>query len=210
MGQVSREPRFEEGAKYYAQFQGYPECTNDISIRPKYAEWELEKGFWSDRKNAVYISWHSNASQGSGTESYVHNYRNVKGSWSLQKMVHDQLIKDIRGGYDRNWKDRGRKAADFGELRGLKNMPGVLLEVGFHDNAKDARALTEPAFRNLAARAVYKGIVQYFARKKGKKPVYLPEPPTHLAAQNKTNGTIEVSWEKLQSMAEFTDTKPLL
>ena len=83
---TSREPRFEEGAKYFAQFQGYPECTNDVSIRPKYAEWELEKGSWEEKKNAVYISWHSNASRGSGTESYVHSYKKVKGAWSPSKI----------------------------------------------------------------------------------------------------------------------------
>ena len=49
-GKTSHEPRFEEAARYYAQFQGYPECTNDVSIRPKYAEWELEKGAWRERK----------------------------------------------------------------------------------------------------------------------------------------------------------------
>lgn len=194
-GSTSREPRFEEASKYYAQFQGFPECTNDVSIRPKYAEWELEKGAWNERKNAIYLSWHSNGNGGSGTESYVHSYKKVKGSSTLQQLIHNQMIKDIKQGYDKNWQDRGKKAADFGELRGLKNMPGVLLEVGFHDNAKDANALTEPAFRNLTARAAYKGIVQYFAKKNGKRPVYLPEPPTHLIAVNKTNGTIEVSWK---------------
>ncbi len=194
-GNSSREPRFEEAAKYYAQFQGFPECTNDVTIRPKYAEWELEKGTWNERKNAIYLSWHSNGDGGSGTESYIHSYKKVKGSEKLQHFIHTQMIKDIKRGYDKNWTDRGKKAADFGELRGLKNMPGVLLEVGFHDNPTDANALTEPAFRNLTARAVYKGIVQYFAKKNGKQPVYLPEPPTHLMALNKTNGTIEVSWK---------------
>lgn len=194
-GSTSKEPRFEEAAKYYAQFQGFPECTNDVTIRPKYAEWELEKGAWNERKNAVYISWHSNADGGSGTESYVHSYKKVEGSKSLQNLIHGQLVNDIRRGYDKNWPDRGKKAADFGELRGLKNMPGVLLEVGFHDNSTDAKALTEPEFRNLTARAVYKGIVQYFAKKNGKKAIYLPEPPTHLLAVNKTNGTIEISWK---------------
>lgn len=194
-GKTSREPRFEEAAKYYAQFQGFPDCTNDVTIRPKYAEWELEKGTWKERKNAIYLSWHSNGNGGSGTETYVHSYKKVKGSRMLQNLIHDQLIKDIQHGYDKQWKDRGKKAADFGELRGLKNMPGVLLEIGFHDHNKDAKALTEPDFRNLVARGVYKGIVQYFAKKSGKRPIYLPEPPTHLIAQNKTNGSIEISWK---------------
>jgi hypothetical protein len=202
---TSREPRFEEAAKYYAVFQGFPECLNDVSIRPAYAEWELEKGTREERNNAVYISWHSNADGGSGTESYIHSHKKTAGSKVLQSLVHDQLIKDIKTGYDKNWNDRGQKAADFGELRGLRNMPGVLLEVGFHDHSKDAAALSEPEFRDLTARAVYKGIARYFAKRNGKTPVFLPEPPTHLLVVNRTDGDIELSWKAPQSGGIYGD-----
>ena len=187
----SGEPRYEEGARYYAKYQGYPGCDGDISIRPRYAEWELAKGTKEEQKNALYLSWHTNASGARGTESFVHRYKRRMGSRSLQQSVHKQIIKDIRNGYDKDWKNRGQKAADFGELRGLKTMPGVLLEIGFHDNKKDAFALSDPQFRNLVARSVYKGIVSYFEDH----PTFLPEPPTHLAAQNTKNGKIKLSWK---------------
>ena len=194
-GKRSGVPRYEEGAKYYAQYQGYPDCEGDVSIRPKYAEWELAKGSRSEQDHAIYLSWHSNASGAQGTESFVHRYKRRIGSRHLQRSIHQQIIQDIRKGYDSNWADRGQKSADFGELRGLRTMPGVLLEVGFHDNPNDAKAITDPKFRNLIARATYKGIVNYFASRKKKEPVYLPEPPTHLTATNVRGGKIKLHWK---------------
>ena len=58
-GKSSGEPRFEEAAKYYAAYQGFPHCINDVMVRPLYAEWELSKGTNRERKNAIYLSWHT-------------------------------------------------------------------------------------------------------------------------------------------------------
>ncbi|MEM9919507.1 MAG: N-acetylmuramoyl-L-alanine amidase [Bacteroidota bacterium] len=194
-GKSSQAPRFEESARYYAHYQGYPKCVNDVVIRPLYAEWELAKGHPKEQNNAIYLSLHTNANGPGGTESYVHAYRHTADARRLQAAVHDQLISDLRQGWRKNWKDRGRKRADFGELRSLKKMPGVLLELAFHDHASDAKDLTEPQFRQLAARGIYKGIVRYFAQKNNEYPVYLPETPTHIYAQSQGPKRIKVSWK---------------
>ncbi len=195
-GKKGNEPRHEMAARYYAQFQGYPECKNDVGIRPAYAEWELAKGTAEEKANAVYISWHTNAANGiaSGTETFSHSYRSTWKSRALRNFIHDQLVSDLQKGWDKDWRDRGKKSADYGELRGLLTMPGALIEIGFHDNEEDAKALTTPAFRQIAARAVYKGIVRYFASRDGKSPVFLPEPPTHILAKNDGEGNVSVSW----------------
>ncbi|MFK8101092.1 MAG: N-acetylmuramoyl-L-alanine amidase [Saprospiraceae bacterium] len=194
-GKKSGEPRYEEAAKYYAVFQGYPICDNDVMIRPNYAEWELAKGTKEEQENAVYISWHTNGGKASGTESFTHAYNPIKGSWSLQKYIHEALVKDIKKAWDPNWLDRGKKAADFGELRGLRKMPGVLLEVAFHDNPTEAKALNTPEFREIAARAVYKGIVQYFAAKDRRVPVYAPEKPSEIVAANTKKNQVKLQWK---------------
>ena len=194
-GKTSGEPRFEEAAKYYAKYQGFPDCETDISVRPRYAEWELAKGAPEDKQNAVYVSWHSNAGGATGTETFTHSYNASWKSRSLQSFIHDELVGDIRKGWDRNWRDRGKKKANFGELRGLRYMPGVLLEIGFHDHKEDSEALTTPQFRELAARAVYKGIVRYYAARDQRTPVFLPERPTHLLARNVGNNSITLTWK---------------
>lgn len=195
-GGISRKPRFEEAAMYYARYQGFMSRDGDVTIRPEYAEWELSKGTWQERQNAVYVSWHTNAGggKGTGTESFIYNRGATKGSASLRNYIHRELVKDIKNGWDSNWRDRGLKSANFGELRRLKTMPGTLIEIGFHDNENDAKALLTPQFRQLAAKAVYKGIVRYFAAKDGRQPIFLPDTPTHLNAKNIGSGQIQLTW----------------
>jgi hypothetical protein len=195
VGGLSGEPRFEEGAIYYSKFQGYPFGTNDVTVRPRYAEWELSKGSLAERNNACYVAWHTNGGGGTGTETFIYQENYTKGSPQLRDFIHQEVISDIKAEWDPNWKDRGRKSADFGELRNLKTMPGALIEIAFHDNPTDAEALKTPKFRQLTARAVYQGIVRYYAAKDKKTPVFLPEPPTHLYGKSNADGSITLNWK---------------
>lgn len=191
---VGESPRYDMAARYYAKYQGYPECKNDVGIRPAYAEWELSKGALWEQLNAIYISWHTNAGGARGTESFIHSYRSNWKTRMLRSAIHDQLLGDLKSDWSPEWKDRGKKSADFGELRGLRTMPGCLIELGFHDNEKDAKALTTPEFRRISARAVYKGIVDYYAKKDNYKAAYLPEKPTHVHAYNNGDGNVSLAW----------------
>ncbi len=209
----SGRPRWEEAARYWAKYQGAPpsvydpfQCStfsacgdqiDDITARPRYAEWEREPF-----DDPVYFSLHTNAYNGTlrGTESYVYNnsdpnYRRTPGSLELQDAVHTQVIQDIRTGWDPNWIDRGKKQANLGELRLLSTMPGVLMEVAFHDNPQDAAALKDPRFAMLVARAIYKGIVRYYAQRDGRPPVFLPEPPQAPVARQTGPGQVTLSWQ---------------
>ncbi len=123
------------------------------------------------------------------------------GSTELQAAVHSELVSDIRAGWDPSWADLGKRSLNLGELRMLydsnvstASIPGVLLEIAFHDNYDDALALKDPAFARLTARAVYQGIVRYFEGRDGVNLVYAPEPPTHLRVENADSGQLRVSW----------------
>ena len=191
-GGSSGRPRWEEAGKYWAQFQGAPsEITrSDPGSRPRYAEWETAKGYPGEAGNAVYISWHTNAGGGTGSESYIHDTEPTPGSAKLQYWVHNELIRDLRLAWNPTWVDRGRKKADFAEVRELSTMPGTLAGSGFHDTEDpgDADDLREPVFRQIAARAVYQGIVSYFAERDGKGAQWLPEPPIRLVVRNTNLG----------------------
>ncbi|MGD2205153.1 MAG: GerMN domain-containing protein, partial [Anaerolineae bacterium] len=197
-GGASGEPRWEEAAKYWAQYQGAPPevYDSDVTARPLYAEWETAKGYPGEAEKAVYVSWHTNAGGGTGTDSFVHDTEPTTGSLELQNWVHGELIYDLRHAWDPEWINRGQKSADFGELRELSTIPGVLLEVAFHDTEDpgDADELREPVFRQIAARAVYQGVVKYYADRQGVLVRLLPEPPTHLAAQNSAPGQVTLTW----------------
>jgi N-acetylmuramoyl-L-alanine amidase len=199
-GAASGRPRFEESARQFAKFQGHPPCREDVTVRPVYSEWELSKG-GNEINNAVFVSFHTNAGGGTGTETYRYNGAGssqpniTAGSTQLRDSIHKQIIADLRAGWRSTWTDRGVKAANFGELRELLTVPGTLIEIGFHDNTSDAADMREPEFRRLAARATYKGIVKFFNYRDGVPVVFLPEEPTQVAARNTTNSQIRISWK---------------
>jgi N-acetylmuramoyl-L-alanine amidase len=171
---------------------------NDIVARPFWARWEhIDSG-----EDAVYVSWHSNGYNGHnttlwGTVSYIHSFQPVPGSAELRDAIHNELINDIRAGWDADWRDLGKATRDLGELRELwdenptNGLPGALIEVAYHDHVGNADALKDPRFALLSARAVYQGIVRYF----GRDLPLLPEPPTHLAIRNDGPGQLRVSWQ---------------
>lgn len=197
---VSAKARYDESARQYAQFQKYPTCTEDVTVRPKYSEYELSKGTPTEINNAVYVAWHTNAGGGTGTESYIYDGTGsgrpnvTAGSTVLRNFIHNQLIADIRAGWKSSWTDRGLKTANFGELRELNTIPGTLIELAFHDLAADATELKHPEFRRLAARAFYKGILKFFNNRDGIPLVYLPEQPTNVVAKNTGSNNIQLSW----------------
>jgi N-acetylmuramoyl-L-alanine amidase len=202
-------PWWEVATYYYSQWMGYEPGSyfNDVVSRPMFARWNHA----GSREDAVYISWHSNGFLGTtrGTESYVHSgetYPRTEGSIELQQFVHQELIQDIRTGWDATWVNRGAKQMNLGELRMLYDsdpddgdpdagLPGVLVEIAFHDHPEDAAALKNPRFNQLAARATYQGIVKYFEDRDGRNLTLAPEPPTHLRVENIGSGTVRVSWE---------------
>ncbi len=203
-------PWWESCTFYYSQWLGLDRGEwapqnggdfNDVVARPMYARWR----YGGIDAEAIYISWHTNGGSGTarGTESYIHDgstYPVTEGSAELQNAVHTELIHDIRVGWDPDWSDRGRKSRNLGELRLLwdddpaNRLPGTLVEIAFHDNPEDALALKEPNFNQLAARAIYQGIVHYFEQRDGVDLVELPEPPTHLYAHNLGNGAVRIGW----------------
>ena len=197
-------PWWESATYYYAQWMGLDPDNwsyfNDIVARPMFARWNQATGLSTD---ALYLSWHTNGYNGTirGTESYIYNgSARTAGSWELQQAVHNELIHDIRAGWESDWTDRGKKQANLGEIRALwddnpaARMPGILLEVAFHDEENDTNALKDPRFAELSARAVYQGIVHYFETRDGVDLVELPEPPTHLRVQNIGGNAVQVAW----------------
>ncbi len=200
------EPYWESAAYYYSQWMGMNpniwSSFNDVISRPLYARWN-HAGTGED---AVYISWHTNGYNGTarGTVTYVHNNETcdrTAGSLELQNAVHNELINDIRTGWDAGWQDRGKRTLNLGEVRMLceddpeeSEIPGVLLEIAFHDNPDDADALKNPRFNQLSARAIYQGIVKYYEDKDGTSLTLLPESPTHLRVSNNGPGQLLVSW----------------
>lgn len=187
---TSNKPRWEESGKLYAPFMGGAD-NGTVSSMPIYAAYENES--WED---SVYVSWHTNAGGGTGTETYHAGTSGVSGSEDLCTYVHNEIINDVRAGWDSSWYNRGVKTAGFGEISSSNNseMPATLTEIGFHDKSTDAVKLKSPRFRQLCARAVYQGVVKYFANRDGQVVKLLPEAPRNVFVEQDENMKMIVRW----------------
>lgn len=203
---ISGYPRWEESGLYYLDFMGNhtAEYYNTVTALPTYATWEYEA--W-EAGTSIYVAWHTNASGGTGTESYAYSsagaggeFNGVAGSLELRDAIHDELLNDIRAEWNPEWVDRGKKTNFFGELNPNYNseMPSTLIEIAFHDTLSDANAIKSPNFRRLTARAVYQGIVNFYSQ--NMKGFYdttlLPEPPTNFRVLHNGSGSVTLAWEE--------------
>lgn len=196
VGGISGQLRYHECSVYWARYQGAPDAvynplsdgdgSDDVTCRPRYSEWEREGG-----EDALYLSYHTNAGGGTGTETYSMTGGAPPGSRLLRDLLQEEIVRDLREAWDPAWVDRGTKEANFGELRLLSTMPGALIESAFHDNPADLAAERSPLWRRIVTRAIYHAVVRYWH---GDAAVMLPEPPEGLAARAIDAGSVRLSW----------------
>lgn len=200
-GSTSGRPRWQECARYWTQFAGAPSSVyntagqdnaDDVTTRPRFAEW---------RGADAFVSLHTNAGGGAGTSSFIYSGGATPGSSTLQSRIHTQIISDLRSEWSATWTDRGQQSANFGEVRLLSTMPGVLLELAFHDTAGsfDHRSLHDPDFRYLGARAIARGIMRYFAPTAP----FVPEPPRALRVTQDGSRGLLVAWDQAASATGY-------
>lgn len=110
------------------------------------------------------LSVHINAGGGTGYEDYV--YPGVGApTTTYQSNIHSEVMKLV------DFNDRGKKSANFHMLR-ESNMPALLTENGFIDNANDAAKLKSASFIEALARGHVNGITKSFNLPKKSTAVY--------------------------------------
>jgi N-acetylmuramoyl-L-alanine amidase len=219
----SNHPWWQMGAAPFAEYQNAPASVRtrgDVTIRPAYAEW-----YGAD----VYLSVHSNASgqansTAAGTSTYRYNCGTYPdhsrdpapadcddptGSDRLQALVHSAFIGALRSDWDANWRDRGTLVANFGELRELAGIPGILIETAFHDNVElpqgstlritDNQSLHDPRFRRIAAFALYRALSEFLV---GAGPLLLP-PPKAIAAKRIDATRVELTFDSIPDAGSY-------
>lgn len=195
-GSTSGKPRWQMAARYWVEYVGAPgwvyreelaDNAADVTVRPYYADWQ---------GGDLYLSLHTNAAGsgnvGYGTETYTYNGAPFTGSERWRDLLHDNVVEAIRARWDGSWVNRGKKSANFGELRELSTMPGALIEVGFHDTETDAFQLKRPYFRQTVARAMAKAAITFFAPNA---PIY-PMPVRDLRVFAVDESTLKLEWDE--------------
>ncbi len=202
-GESSGYPRWEEASRYWTEFAGAPsevyqarstERDSDVVARPLYANW-----VGAD----AYLSIHTNAGGGTGTETYMYDGNATAGSEQWRDIVHNSIVQAIRSEWDENWVNRGLKAGDYGEVRELTYMPGCLTEIGFHDNAEDIMLLAHPLFRETIGRAIAYAALNFFSPDT---PLY-PLPVRGVYAKA-VSGGVQVGWQPQDDTTWGEQTEP--
>lgn len=106
-----------------------------------------------------FISIHINAGGGTGYEDFIYNGNVSANTVSNQHVMNAEIVKAT------GFHNRGKKRANFAVLRHT-NMPAILTECGFIDNANDARLLKQLAFLDKVAEGHVNGLVNIFNFKK--------------------------------------------
>ncbi|MED0936572.1 N-acetylmuramoyl-L-alanine amidase [Bacillus cereus] len=121
--------------------------------------------FAKEHNGDIFVSIHANASQkhdGHGTETFYYKgsekkelTEREKDSYMLADKIQKRLVKAL------DTRDRGVKPEDFYVLR-ENEMPAVLTELAFLDNSEDYEKLASESGRQIAAEAIFAGILDYY------------------------------------------------
>jgi len=188
--------------------------NNEVTFRPA-----LANAIGAD----YFISVHADAvgtASVTGTSTYRYNcssgieYQSLdpatcdvpSGSADLQYAVHDAVLEDLRASWDPAWTNRGRLVANFGELRVLSGIPGILFESAYFTNVStgsgrrmsDNQAMHDPRFRHILARAMVRGLIETVNPDAGT----LADAPTHLAVRN-VDGQLVASWRPVPGASGY-------
>lgn len=99
----------------------------------------------------------------------------------MTDLIQTQIVDDIRAKYEPIWQRRGIWDRSYSESR-TPVVPTMLLELLSHQNLADMRYGLDPDFRFTVSRAIYKGILKYFAHMDGVPYVVQPLPVNEFSA----------------------------
>jgi len=157
----------------------------------------------ADKRYALYLGWHSNASGGSarGSVGLITGSPTTNQAWWADR-VSDELDAaslEEDANWEFTWNDRASSTytGGYGEITNSyfgSEMDATIIEVAYHDNATDAALLRDPKVRNVHGRAAYHAAVAYFNNFRGGTLAYLPEPPVRFRATNNGSFGASLSW----------------
>ncbi|PEY29643.1 N-acetylmuramoyl-L-alanine amidase [Bacillus anthracis] len=120
--------------------------------------------FAKQNEGDIFISIHANAFNGNakGTETYYYNSSesektnpHVEESRVLAEKIQTRLVEALQT------RDRGVKHGDLHVIR-ENDIPAVLTELAFIDNGIDYSKLSTANGRQIAAEAIYEGVLDYY------------------------------------------------
>ncbi len=133
-------------------------------------------------------------------------FENGQSRWAsrdLTSLVMDQIVSDIRAGFEPKWTRRAMWNKSYSEAR-VPNVPTMLLELLSHENFADMRYGLDPRFRFTVSRAIYKGMLRFLAGQYGSKYVVQPLPVEAFSSRFVGEKSVELKWKAVNDSLEPT------
>lgn len=232
--ETSGYPRFCEGARYWLQWAGFDEKVySPKEGTDDYKDDYMSRAHWvnalmggSERMPDscglripvdLALAFHSDAGVRDGDETIgtlgIFYTKENKGrfeggadryrSRDLTDLVMTQIVSDIRRTWEPDWKRRGLWNRAYYEAR-VPGAPTMLLELLSHQNFADMRYGSDPRFKFLVSRAIYKGILRYVASQYGTPYVVQPLPVEGLSTEFLEGDEVRLSWHGVVDSLEAT------
>ena len=219
---TSGEPRCDESECYNLQFCGAPwdvyasftwDGYNGSIGGVKYGKYLVEESVahGAPSMDAVMMSSHTNAfntvARGLGTFVAV----GFDNTWHdrFRNYVFNEIVNDCQKTYsDFVIHGTGIKyhTYTYNNPPYMDNaMPVFMGEWIFHDNARDMALYHDPQFRQYMGRAIYQGMVKYFANENSTDVHLLPEPPQNPLCVQTGATSVRLEWDPSE-----TDTQGIL
>lgn len=227
-------PRFCEGARYWLQWAGFdPKVYTPKQDKDDYRDDYMSRAHWVNALMGgsprlpdsaglripvdMALAFHSDAGvrDGDGIVGTlgICYTRDTKGRFAggadryrsrdLTDLVMTQVVSDIRRTWEPEWSRRGLWNRSYYEAR-VPGAPTMLLELLSHQNFADMRYGSDPRFKFLVSRAVYKGILRYLASQYGVPYVVQPLPVEAVATEFVGDNRVCVSWTPVADSLEAT------
>lgn len=222
--QLSRHPRFTEGARYWMQWAGVPDSVytqshllndynDDYRGRGMWVNWiaggsqVLPKAKGLNIPVDIAFAFHSDA--GNTTNDSIIGtlgiyMSNKFGDYAdgtpriysrlLTNAISTNICNDVRAQFEPNWTRRGMWDKSYYEAR-VPEVPTMLLELLSHHNFADMKYGLDPAFRFTVSRAIYKGMLEFIARRDGRKFTVQPLPVCSMSLTESGDDGFLLSWK---------------
>ncbi len=230
-------PRFCEGSRYWLQWAGFPETVyRQKEGLDDYKEDYMSRAHWvnalmggSERlpdEEGLHIpvdmalAFHSDAGVRRNDETIgtlgifftQENKGRFEGganrylSRDLTDLVMTQIVGDIRATYEPEWRRRGLWNRSYYEAR-VPAAPTMLLELLSHQNFADMRYGSDPRFKFLVSRAIYKAILRHVSYQYGRPYVVQPLPVEGFSATfTERDDEVRLQWHGVEDPLEPSAT----
>ena len=222
--QLSRYPRFTEGARYFLQWAGVPDSvysptegvndyTDDYSCRGHWVNYLAGGSCVRPKEDGLKIpvdlafAFHTDAGTtpndsiigtlGIYMTKKFDNYADGTPrivSRDLTDKIMTNIVNDVRAQFEPKWMRRGMWDRSYAEAR-VPEVPTMLLELLSHQNFADMKYGLDPTFRFTVSRAIYKGMLQFLAERDGRSYMVQPLPVNSFAIAPQNENKFLLTWK---------------